>query len=137
MLEAGPEWEGVWFVRGRLTFRPWLDCSRCATPLSWPLTLEFRVLYQDAPEQYPQGEVELSREELDVYELEDGHIDLAALVSEQIILAVPDQVLLRKPDGSCGECGEDLTNPEVWSSEDTDAMNPFAVLKSLKDKGNN
>jgi uncharacterized protein len=65
---------------------------------------------------------------------EDGHINLAPLVREYILLEIPINPLCR-PDclGLCPECGEILTDEPHYHEDDT--IDPrLAQLKDLLGK---
>jgi uncharacterized protein len=75
----------------------WSDeCRRCLQPLS-------RQLVADVEERYAPGGGE------DAFPIEHGRLDLAPMVREEVLLAIPDAPLCR-PDcaGLCPTCGADL-----------------------------
>jgi uncharacterized protein len=86
--------EGIW-VQGSLESRYAEDCSRCLALVAVPLQLELEELFATIPGHEAQFRVG-----------EDNFIDLAPLVREEALLAVPSKVSCR-PDcrGLCPECG--------------------------------
>jgi uncharacterized protein len=82
---------------------PWSDeCRRCLTPLAATLVVDVDERYA---EEDPTG-----RRSVDpnAFPIEHGQIDLAPMVREEVLLAVPDAPLCR-PDcaGLCPTCGAD------------------------------
>lgn len=100
------------FVRGPL--RGWIEvaCGRCVEPvrvaIDEDVTATFRPR-QFVPEDVAgsgDDEVELTEDDLDLYPYEGDEIDLAPLLREQIILAVPYAPLCREDcKGLCPQCG--------------------------------
>ena len=101
---------------------PWRDeCRRCLRPLSG--ILEVAVEEQYAEEPGPAG---------DLFPITGGQIDLAPMVREEILLALPDAPLCR-PDcpGLCPLCGADLQEGPCGC--DTAARDErWAVLDQLR-----
>jgi uncharacterized protein len=89
-------------VAGRLTVA-WSDeCRRCLRPLAEELVVEVEERYA---EHDPSGERAVDP---DVFPIAHGQIDLAPMVREEVLLAIPDAPLCR-PDcaGLCPTCGAD------------------------------
>jgi uncharacterized protein len=81
----------------------WADeCRRCLTPLAEDLVVDVEERYA---EEDPTGR---RRVDPAAFPIEHGQIDLAPMVREEVLLAVPDAPLCR-PDcaGLCPTCGAD------------------------------
>jgi DUF177 domain-containing protein len=89
-------------VAGSLTVA-WSDeCRRCLRPLDEALVVEVEERYA---ERDPSGQRAV---EPDAFPIDHGQIDLAPMVREEVLLAIPDAPLCR-PDcaGLCPTCGAD------------------------------
>ncbi len=96
----------VW-GRGQISSDLQLHCSRCFELFSLPVSEDFEVQYRSPPRQ--EEEHELGRDELDVSFLEEGKINIAGLVRENVMLALPVQPLCREGcRGLCPRCGVNL-----------------------------
>ncbi len=93
-------------IEGEISTMLEIDCSRCLTQVENDLKIPFSAAFV-TPENYSQNkEKELDAEELDVSVIENEEIDLAELVREQILLAIPAQFLCREDcKGLCPVCG--------------------------------
>jgi uncharacterized protein len=85
-------------VQGELETGVLTECARCLAPVSYPVTFDIEELFSYPPSTSTVYSVE-----------ETGFLDLAPLVREEAILAVPMGVLCR-PDcaGLCPQCGQNL-----------------------------
>ncbi len=109
-------------VQGTLDTSRKGECGRCLTPAFVQLDVPIEELFVYPPR--PEAEFNLA---------DDGILDLAPLLREEIILDTPIGILCR-PDcaGLCPHCGQNL-NEGVCDCE-RDAIDPrFAALKALKD----
>lgn len=79
-------------VTGTLAARWQAHCDRCVRLLDVAFEGSVDLLYQRG-RMADAEEVDLSTEELDIGWIEGGSIDLAAVVSEQVVLWLPDRVL--------------------------------------------
>jgi uncharacterized protein len=98
------------------------ECVRCLDETLVKLDVPIEELYVYPPQ--PDAEFNLS---------DDGIMDLAPLVREEIIIDTPMGILC-KPDcsGLCPNCGENLNNgPCGCEREETDPR--LAALKALRD----
>ena len=111
-----------------VTFQP---CSICgdsvSLALSAPVKATFRPPYAgDAPK-----DMSLTSEDLDVYFIEDGGINLEIVVNDALQCAVPYQL-------TCERAGRPPCNNRHLASEDeqtgarSGANSPFAILKTIK-----
>lgn len=134
-LTIEPSPYGVVSVSGVIDYAPYILCSRCAQPLEWPIHKDIQVSYGQSKANELQKDMELSEADMDEFWLEDGILDIEALINEEILLEIPTQTVKRKGDKrGCTACGGDLGDDLVFGTPN-DAMpatNPFAVLKDLK-----
>ncbi len=93
-------------VEGDISSKIEIDCSRCLNKIESELKFEFSAAFV-APEHYTeQNEKELDSDELEVSIIENEEIDLKELVREQVLLAMPTQILCKDDcKGLCGVCG--------------------------------
>lgn len=93
-------------VQGTITARIKIECSRCLQPAEQSLEFPFTAVFV-SPENYTdEKEAELNIDDLDVSITVDDKIDLTELVREQILLAIPIQLLCREDcKGLCQKCG--------------------------------
>jgi len=98
---------------GRVTSRLELCCSRCLEPLDFPVDAAFDLEYLPRAENVGEGEREVGEDDLAAAFYTDDTIDLGALVSEQLHLALPMKPLCS--DSCCGLCPLCGTNLNVAS----------------------
>lgn len=109
-------------VQGRLQTRILGECVRCLEPVATTVELELEELFSYPPS--PETP----------YSVDDtGIMDLAPLLREEVILAVPMGVLCR-PDcaGLCLECGQNL-NEGMCDCKPDDGDPRFAILRQLRE----
>ncbi len=100
-----------------------LECQRCLKPIQTPMELDFRLMIDASDEIVRQSS-------LDTLYSDDGCIDIAEVVEDELILAVP--LVAMHEDTACNEDWP-LTGPLTDSqSEAAVKENPFAVLQQLK-----
>lgn len=119
MLRLSRNSRGI-LVRGTLHTHVLTECARCLTPLYHPVDLDIEELYS-----YPASSET-------VYSVDDaGNLDLAPLLREEAILALPMGILCR-PDcaGLCHNCGQNL-NEASCNCEREDIDPRFAILAEL------
>lgn len=109
-----PTSRGVEF-QGRFSTVARLQCHRCLGPLQELLEGEFRLfLVNEEREEVVEGsEIELEEDSdaIDLFPAQGGKVDLAALLREQITLALPARVLcVTDCKGLCPGCGADLNH---------------------------
>lgn len=113
-------------VQGELASRRHAECGRCLDEVTVELETPIEELYVYPPE--PDAEFTVA---------DDGILDLAPLLREEMLLGMPINVLC-KPDcaGLCPNCGQNLNDgPCDCGQDDIDPR--FAALKALKDDLNN
>jgi uncharacterized protein len=93
-------------VRGSLSVRMEADCDRCLEAAVFPIAVDFDLIYRPLPTALAE-EVILTREESEIAFYRGLGLELADLVREQVLLALPMQRICR-PDcrGICPVCGQ-------------------------------
>ena len=121
------------FVEGELQAQLRGTCSRCATDYPFRLVRDFSMVLAPASELGAEtGERRLSADDLALSYYRGDEIDLAPLVHEQLILALPTRPLcVPGCKGLCPQCGASRNDAEcgcVSHSEDP----RLAVFRTLK-----
>jgi len=100
-------------VTGRLAARGQIECDRCLKPVELPIDSGFKREYVTPEDYQAQQAVELTEEDLDLSIFDGEVIDVDELVTEELLLAVPDQVLCKDDcKGMCPGCGVDRNSIE-------------------------
>jgi uncharacterized protein len=119
-------------VKGKISARVLLECSRCLTGIEQNLEFPFEATFVDAEHFSDAKEKELSESDLDVSTLENGNIDFTGLVREQILLNLPEQVFCREDcRGLCEKCGANR-NLIDCNCEEKEIDPRWAALKDFK-----
>ena len=106
-------------LAGRLQTSLELECQRCLKPLELPMDVDFRLLI-DASDEL------LSQSSEDTLYSVDGYIDIAEVVEDELILAIP--LVAMHEDTACNE----NWRASELQAETPGKENPFAVLQQLK-----
>lgn len=121
-------------VRGTMTGALGLTCAACLGPTAVELKVPIKMVYVLAEEDEEPGEREedvLAEE--DVGRHDGVTLDLAPMLREQLILAVPMSVRCREDcRGLCPECGQDRNQRDCGHTGRPAEASPFAALKDLK-----
>ena len=119
-------------LRGTIDADVSLDCTRCLEPVGRHLEISFEAVFVDSSEEDINGEAEVGDEQLDESIVEGGRIDIAEVVREQILLALPDQVFCSDNcKGLCPKCGASLNLIDCKCAGDE--FDPrWAALKNLR-----
>jgi uncharacterized protein len=81
-----------------------------------------------------EEEVELSADDLEFSFYHQEEIDLAEIVSEEIVLALPMRFLCQEfCQGLCPTCGVNL-NSQTCQCRPQEPLSPFSVLQGFKKK---
>jgi uncharacterized protein len=146
-LEAEAAPEGVRFtgrlepsgddflLRGHLGGALTTICSRCLEPARLPLDTEVSVMFVESePDPRNEDQEDEPLEAPDVMTFEGGVIDLGAELRDEILLAVPVQVLCKEDClGLCPVCGENRNvHPCDCAEKQRLAESKFARLGKLK-----
>jgi uncharacterized protein len=113
-------------VQARMSAKTVCECVRCLENFQQPLDIDFTELYAFTPNSMTESGLLLP---------ETGQIDLAPLVREEMLLAIPINPLCSEDcKGLCPVCGENL-NETTCNHEDETIDPRLAVLKTLLGKG--
>ena len=107
-------------LRGRLHTKLEVVCDRCLKPVELPLVTEFKERFVRAVNWAAEEQHELQAEDLDLAVFDGEGIELDDLVREELLLAVPVNVLCREDcRGLCPVCGIDrnLSDCQCQTSE--------------------
>jgi len=116
-------------IRGRLGTRLEAYCDRCLGSVAIPIEQEFDLVYRPVSTIVREEEVELPEDELGVGFFSGEGIELADVVTEQVILAMPMKVVCQTDcRGLCPVCGADL-NFEKCGCLPAKENSPFSLLK--------
>jgi len=116
-------------IRGRLGTRLEACCDRCLGSVAIPVEQEFDLFYRPVSTIAREEEVELPEDELGVGFFSGDGIELADVVTEQVILAVPMKVVCQTDCcGLCPVCGANL-NFEKCGCLAAKENSPFSSLK--------
>jgi uncharacterized protein len=118
-------------VDGRITGQLQLECDRCLTPVDSAVAAKFSREYATSADYEAQHAVELSEDDLNLSVFDGAAIDVDALVTEELLLAAPDQVLCQQNClGICPTCGVDR-NVTACDCEAVEVDPRWAGLKEL------
>jgi uncharacterized protein len=107
-------------LQGRLTTKLAAECGRCLRPVEMPIATEFNEKFVRAVTWAAEEQHELLPEDLNISVFDGEGIELDDLVREELLLAVPVNVLCREDcKGLCPTCGIDrnLSNCQCESNE--------------------
>ncbi len=116
-------------IRGHLGTRVETFCDRCLSKVEIPVDRDFDLFYRPMKTIAREEEIEVPDDELEVGFYSGDGIQLADVVTEQVILAMPMKVICR-PEclGLCPVCGADR-NREACDCAAPEKPSPFASLK--------
>jgi uncharacterized protein len=119
-------------VKGRISYKAEIDCTRCLNPIAHDGKIEFDINYV-TPEHFGlEKEHEIQGTDLETDVLEGDRIDVRQVVREQVLLDLPEQIFCREDcKGICPKCGADRNLIDCKCEEDE--IDPrWAALKDLK-----
>jgi uncharacterized protein len=118
-------------VKGSAVARLQLECDRCLKLVDLPVASKFALEYITAADYEAQTALELAANDLNQSVFDGEAIDLDALVSEELLLSVPDQILCSDVcKGICASCGADR-NVKDCGCETAEIDPRWAGLKEL------
>jgi len=122
-------------VRGRLSARLGVDCSRCLERFEFPVEQPLDLFYLPRiAQQEEEEDVELGDRELVVAYYTAGRIDLGEALREQLFFALPMKRLCREDcRGLCPVCGTNRNQSDCRCTLPDEHVSPFA---KLREKGN-
>jgi uncharacterized protein len=118
-------------VSGRVAARLQLECDRCLKLVELAVDSRFTLEYVTAEDYQAQQVDELTEADLDLSIFDGEVIDIDELVTEELLLAVPDHVLCNDNcKGICPVCGVDRNSVDCECQ--TAEVDPrWAGLKEL------
>ncbi|MDQ2920343.1 MAG: DUF177 domain-containing protein [Acidobacteriota bacterium] len=118
-------------VKGRVLAQVQVECDRCLKLIELPVDSNFKLEYVTREDYQAQQAVELTEVDLDLTVFDGEVIDIDALVTEEILLAVPDHILCKDDcKGICPGCGADRNSVDCGCQ--TAVVDPrWAGLKEL------
>ena len=100
--------EGEVHIEGKYTVEMKAQCDRCLGSARFPLDARFDLYYRPASYVTEEEEMELDAGEAEIGFYEGSGLDLADVLREQILLALPMQRVCREDcRGICPVCGKD------------------------------
>ena len=119
-------------VEGMITAKVETACTRCLAPLIRPFEIAFSDVFVDASRESRAREAEIGIADMDESLVIGGRVDVAEVVREQILLAMPEQVLCSEDcRGLCPKCGGNLNL--IDCSCDSDETDPrWSALRNFK-----
>lgn len=118
-------------VQGGIDVSIELQCSRCLIKFPQNFVQNVNLEYRPVEEVGDEDKHEIKEDELDISFYKENEIDLAEMITEQIILSVPMKPLCMDAcKGICSRCGADLNvNPCSCANEVTSPH--FEALKKI------
>ncbi|HVF46664.1 MAG TPA: DUF177 domain-containing protein [Pyrinomonadaceae bacterium] len=109
-----------------------VNCARCLEPISKHLVVPFRAAFVDSDADQASSNTEIAGEQLEESVAEDGKVDLAEVIREQVLLEVPVQNFCKDDcKGLCQQCGANLNLIDCNCADDE--IDPrWAALKNLR-----
>jgi len=115
-------------IRGIVETRIEATCDRCLGPVAIPVERAFDLIYRPVSTISREEEIEVPEGELDVGFYVGEGIQLADVITEQVILALPMKAICREDcRGLCPVCGADR-NQEACQCPAPRSDSPFAAL---------
>jgi uncharacterized protein len=118
-------------VKGRIGAQVQVECDRCLKLIELPVDSNFKLEYVTREDYQAQQAVELTEDDLDLTIFDGEVIDIDALVTEEILLAIPDHILCQDNcKGICPRCGADRSSMDC-GCESAEVDPRWAGLKEL------
>ena len=118
-------------VKGRVVAGVQVECDRCLAWIELPVDSRFKLEYVTQEDYLAQQADELTEDDLDLTVFDGEVVDIDALVTEEILLTVPDHILCKDDcKGICPRCGADRNSVDCGC--ETAEVDPrWAGLKEL------
>ena len=119
-------------LRGELSATIEVFCGRCLKPVVLPLRADFDEKFVPAVSWRREPQHELTEDDLNLSVFDGDAVELDEVVREEILLAVPAQVLCGEDcRGLCPACGADRNlRPCACKTEETDSR--WKALENLR-----
>jgi uncharacterized protein len=119
-------------VQGSLRSAAHLTCSRCAEEFEQALRIALDAIYLPMPALSSERAKELEVDEADVYGYAEPLVDIAEMVRDKLLLAIPLQPLCMVGcKGLCPSCGVNRNTISCQCAEEK-LGSPFEPLKGLR-----
>jgi uncharacterized protein len=119
-------------LRGKLHAKVSIPCARCLKPVELPIDVKFSERFVPAVSWRDEEAHELREEDLNLAVFDGEAIELDDVVREEILLAIPGQVLCREDcQGLCPVCGVDR-NESSCECENMAVDSRWEKLKDLR-----
>jgi uncharacterized protein len=94
-------------IRGRYTVEMTAECDRCLGRARYPMDARFDLFYRPASQIAREEEVSIDESDTEIGFYEDGGIELAEILRERVMLALPMQRVCSDAClGICPICGK-------------------------------
>ena len=119
-------------LQGKLHTKLEAVCGRCLQPVELPITTEFNERFVRTVSWAAEEQHELQAEDLNIAVFDGEGIELNDLVREEILLAMPAQILCQEDcKGLCPTCGIDR-NASSCQCGDSNGDSRWEKLKNLR-----
>lgn len=126
--------EVTYLLSGALQASATAKCDRCGKKVTLTIDKDFRYTLHIGEESEGDAEHQCSDEDCETLHLDEAAIESDAIITEQLLLAIPLQRLCDETcKGLCRECGIDLNEKKCKCGE-SNSNSPFAILKKLQQK---
>jgi len=120
------------FFHGHLSSHVIGHCARCLEEYGFDLDKDFALVLLPRPKSVGTDEEEIGKDEVDVAYYDADLVDIAPMVLEQLILALPTRPLCDDDcKGLCPQCGANLNNNPCSCTVPTGDLR-LAILKKIK-----
>ena len=127
---------GFVMVTGHVTAEATRPCDRCGQGVQVPLDCDFAATFRPPFTDAAPRVLALSSEDLEVYFIEEGAVDLEVMINDSLQCAIPSQIGCSKADIMvCGSDEEPQVRTEAdWIRMDAElgavaGNNPFLALQ--------
>lgn len=124
---------GFIHVSGNVSAKATLPCDRCGRDVNFDLNTSVIATFRPPYQESAPREMALTEEDFEVYFIEDGHLDLEAVVNDSLQCSIPSHILCDENDSEgCGGEANQSDNLVYGESAPNEDESPFSVLKNLK-----
>lgn len=121
---------GFVFVTGHISAQATLPCDRCGEDVKIPIETDIAATFRPPYEANIPREISLSAEDLEVYFIDGGVVDLETVINDSLQCALPNHLTCENSHGK--PCSNDDDGLVYRDSREFEVQSPFAVLKNLK-----
>ncbi len=125
--------EGEIRIQGKLNGAMEAECDRCLGGARFPLDAAFDLFYRPMATIARDEEVEIDEGEAQIGFYEGAGLDLADLIKEQVLLALPMQKVCREDcKGICPVCGRNR-NESLCDCQEKPGDDRWSALRNLSE----